>query len=106
MSIHSRTAAPGSGNGSGSIGQPRSHPLSSVSLSPGYGDYAVASGKNLLHIFRLHPDKGKGSLHRLEELKSIRVSQVRDILYFSSHVASCDVHCPTDRSWLTKLIAA
>ncbi len=78
MSIHSRTAAP-SGSGSGSIGQPRSQPLSSVSFSPDYGDYAVASGKNLLHIFRLHPDKGKGSSYRLEELKSIRVSQVRDI---------------------------
>jgi hypothetical protein len=94
MSIHSRTAAPGSGSvsGSGSIGQPRSHPLSSVSFSPGYGDYAVASGKNLLHIFRLHPDpdKGKGYSHRLEELKSIRVSQVRDSWYFSSHMTSCD----------------
>lgn len=81
MSIHhSRTAASGSGSA-----QPRSHPFSSVSFSPGDGGadaYAVASGKNLLHIFRLEHGKGIGG-SRLEEIRSIRISQVRYFVLFS-----------------------
>jgi hypothetical protein len=81
MSIRSRTAAPGSsggGGGDGSTGsaQPKSHPLASVAVSPADAAYAVASGKNFLHIFRLNHDSRIGYSH-LEEIRSVRISQVR-----------------------------
>ncbi|KAL7543588.1 hypothetical protein ACHAXR_012881, partial [Thalassiosira sp. AJA248-18] len=76
-----------SGAASGSSGsQPhRSHPFSSISLSPDK-THAVASGKDVLHVLRLNLDKDAGgsivkNVNRLEEIKSVRISQ-----YFQSPI--------------------
>ena len=65
----------------------RSHPFSSISLSP-EGGYAVASGRDVLHVLRLSVDKNIGEsiggesdgITRLEEIRAVRISQV-NILY-------------------------
>mmetsp|Transcript_15537 Transcript_15537/g.37268 ORF Transcript_15537/g.37268 Transcript_15537/m.37268 type:complete len:1079 (+) Transcript_15537:74-3310(+) len=61
-----------SGAASGSSQPHRSHPFSSISLAPKDAAYAVASGKDVLHILRL----GSGdNANRLEEVRSGRISQ-------------------------------
>ena len=47
-----------------------SHPFSSISLSP-EGTYAVASGRDVLHVLRVG---GLGS-NKLEEIRSVRIAQ-------------------------------
>eukprot|EP00985_Skeletonema_marinoi_P035371 scaffold46374_cov168-Skeletonema_marinoi.AAC.1 len=44
------------------------HPFSSISLSP-EGKYAVASGRDVLHVLRL----GLGD--KMEEIRSVRIAQ-------------------------------
>jgi hypothetical protein len=55
--------------------------FSSVSLSPG-ATFAVASGKDVLHVLRLNLDRYAADSNRLEEIRSIRISQVS--LFFAS----------------------
>lgn len=55
--------------GSGSAQPSRSHPFSSIATSPD-GSYAVAGGKDVLHVLRLNLDQ-------IEEIRSVRISQVR-----------------------------
>src|SRR6056300_968339 len=55
-----------------------SHPFSSISLSP-EGTYAVASGKDVLHVL-----KCLGNNHsRLEEIRSVRIGQ-----YFQANTST------------------
>ncbi|KAL7552029.1 hypothetical protein ACHAWF_015240 [Thalassiosira exigua] len=73
-----------SGTGTASSGsgtQPhRSHPFSSISLSP-QSNYAVASGKDVLHVLRLNLKKHSArrtldkSVNCLEEIRSGRIAQ-------------------------------
>jgi len=67
----SRSGAP-----SGNSSQPhRSHPFSSISLSPD-STYGVAAGKDVLHVLRLRLDNNNNArLNRLEEIRSVRISQ-------------------------------
>ena len=70
---NSSTPSPRSGAVSG---------FSCISLSPGDCSHGVAAGKDVLHILRLNDnvkDGGSGRSSRLEEIKSVRISQVRDI---------------------------
>jgi len=72
---NSSTPSPRSGASSG---------FSSISLSPIDCSHGVAAGKDVLHILRLNnnvKDGGSGRSSRLEEIKSVRISQVRDIEY-------------------------
>ena len=72
----SRSGAP-----SGNSSQPhRSHPFSSISLSPD-STYGVAAGKDVLHVLRLRLDNNNNArLNRLEEIRSVRISQVRFVV--------------------------
>ena len=76
-SLYSQSSRSGGGasGGAGGPSQPRSHPFSSVSLSPDKS-FAVASGKDVLHVLRLSLDKDAGEGNRLEEIRSVRISQV------------------------------
>jgi len=69
---NSSTPSPRSGSSSG---------FSSISLSPsGDCSHGVAAGKDVLHILRLSnnvKDSGSNRSSRLEEIKSVRISQVR-----------------------------
>ena len=72
---NSSTPSPRSGASSG---------FSSISLSPRDCSHGVAAGKDVLHILRLNnnvKDSGSNRSSRLEEIKSVRISQVRDIKY-------------------------
>jgi len=72
---NSSTPSPRSGAASG---------FSSISLSPGDCSHGVAAGKDVLHILRLNNNVKDGSSNRssrLEEIKSVRISQVRNIEY-------------------------
>ena len=83
----SSAVPPGSSSSSSSSAQPsphkpqqRAHPFSSISLSPD-ANYAVASGKDVLHVLRLGGlspagNTNKRSVNRLEEIRSSRISQV------------------------------
>ena len=75
MTIHSRSVI-----ASLSSSSPSSRPgtaFSSVSLSPGDATFAVASGKDVLHVLRLNLDRNAAESKRLEEIRSVRISQVR-----------------------------
>lgn len=71
--------------------------FSSVSFSPVDPSYGVASGKDLLHILRVNLDKsttGGSGARRLEEIRSVRISQVRCclyILYYCTYNSICTV---------------
>lgn len=86
---NSSTPSPRSGASSG---------FSSISLSPsGDCSHGVAAGKDVLHILRLNNNvKDSGSNRsRLEEIKSVRISQVRDIkfrYFYTSVLAHSYVH--------------
>ena len=71
---NSSTPSPRSGASSG---------FSSISLSPENCSHGIAAGKDVLHILRLNNNvkDGSGRSSRLEEIKSVRISQVRDIKY-------------------------
>ena len=74
--------------------------FSSVSLSPG-ATFAVASGKDVLHVLRLSLDRNAADSNRLKEIRSVRISQVRDNFlharFITCHVylelLHCGLHC-------------
>lgn len=75
--------------------------FSSVSLSPG-ATFAVASGKDVLHVLRLNLDRYAADSNRLEEIRSIRISQVSLFLhplfilhymYFYLYLLHCGLQC-------------
>ncbi len=54
--------------------------FSSVSLSPG-ATFAVASGKDVLHVLRLNLDRNTDDSNCLEEIRLVRISQVRHFFF-------------------------
>jgi len=81
MDVHARSVVSslGSSRASGGVRQP----LSGLSVSPDAKN-AAAVGKDVLHVLRLDGFE-RGKVDRLDEIRSIRVSQV----CFAVHLLKC-----------------